>query len=281
MKNFDKSNKPEFFKCRKHTFLIGKKTYVMGILNVTPDSFSDGGSYNSIDSAVKRAGEMILEGADIIDVGGESTRPGHEMVDALEEVNRVVPVIEKLAKKFDIAISVDTSKALVAEKALQAGAHIVNDIWGLQSDLYMAEVVARYEAGIVMMHNQNEKIYKDLIRDIIEFLLKSVSLADKAGIKRECMAIDPGIGFGKTLEQNLEAVRRLSDLRSLNLPVLLGTSRKSFIGNVLNLPVNERIEGTAATTALGIASGVDIIRVHDVKEMVRVAKMSDAIVRGK
>lgn len=251
----------------------------MGILNVTPDSFSDGGKYLDIDSAVKRAREMVDEGADIIDVGGESTRPGHQPVDALEEINRVIPVIERLSKELNVPISVDTSKAQVAEKALCAGACIVNDVWGLQRDPDMAEVVSKHGAGVIMMHNSDTKEYKDLMGDIIRFLRKSVEIAEKAGITRENMVIDPGIGFGKTLEHNLEVMRRMRELNTLNLPVLLGTSRKSMIGNVLDLPVNERLEGTAATITLGIANGADIVRVHDVKEMVRVARMTDAMVR--
>ena len=270
---------PEFFECAKYKLPLGKKTYVMGILNVTPDSFSDGGKFNNIESALRRAGEMILEGADIIDIGGESTRPGHQSVDAQEEINRVVPVIERLAREINVPISVDTSKAEVAEKALLAGAHIVNDVWGLQKDERIAEVIFKYGAGVVMMHNQESKEYQELMGDIKKFLLKSIEIAQKAGICSECMAIDPGIGFGKTLEHNLEVMRRLKELNSLNLPILLGTSRKSMIGNILGLPVDERLEGTAATVTLGIANGVDFIRVHDVREMVRVAKMTDAMVR--
>jgi dihydropteroate synthase len=276
--SFD-SGKPEVFECGKYKLVIGEKTYIMGILNITPDSFSDGGRYNNIEEAVKRAKEMVDEGADIIDVGGESTRPGHEPVDALKEIGRVVPVIERLSKELDVPISVDTSKAAVAEKALQAGAHIINDIWGLQADQAMAESVSKYGAGVVIMHNKNDTVYNDLMGDMIKFLRQSIEIADRAGISRNCMVIDPGIGFGKTLEHNLETMRRLKELNSLNLPVLLGTSRKSMIGNVLELPVNERLEGTAATVTLGIANGVDIIRVHDVKEMVRVARMTDAMVR--
>jgi dihydropteroate synthase len=272
--------KPEFFRCGKYELPIGGKTYIMGILNVTPDSFSDGGRYNNIEAAVKRAEEMVAEGADIIDIGGESTRPGYEEVDPLEEISRVVPVVERLSAKLDVPLSVDTMKAVVAEKALQAGAHIVNDIWGLQRDPAMAEVVFKYGAGVILMHNREDKMYRDLMGDILKFLRDSVEIARKAGIERENMAVDPGIGFGKTLEHNLEVMRRLKDLEDLNLPVLLGTSRKSLIGNVLNLPVSERLEGTAATVALGIAGGVDIVRVHDVKEMARVAKMTDAVVRG-
>ncbi|MCX7920783.1 MAG: dihydropteroate synthase [Clostridia bacterium] len=271
--------KPEAFECGKFKLAIGEKTYVMGILNVTPDSFSDGGRFNSIESAVKKAKEMVQEGADIIDVGGESTRPGHEPINALEEIGRVAPVIERLVREIDVPISVDTSKAVVAEKALQAGAHIVNDVWGMQKDPAIAEVVSRFGAGVVMMHNQDDRNYSDLMGDIIKFLRKSIEIAEKAGIGRESMAIDPGIGFGKGLEHNLEVMRRLRELNTLNLPVLLGTSRKSMIGNILDLPVTERLEGTAATVTLGIASGVDIIRVHDVKEMARVARMTDAMVR--
>lgn len=278
LKHYDEG-KPKVFECGKHKLVIGEKTYIMGILNVTPDSFSDGGKYTDFDAAVKRAKEMVDEGADIIDVGGESTRPGHEPVDALEEISRVVPVVERLSKEFNVPVSVDTSKAIVAEKALMAGAHIINDVWGLQADPAMAEVVSKYGAGLVMMHNQKDKVYKDLMGDIIRFLRKSIDLANRAGISRNSMVVDPGIGFGKTLEHNLEVMRRLKELNSLNLPVLLGTSRKSMIGNVLDLPVNERLEGTAATVALGIANGVDIIRVHDVKEMSRVARMTDAMVR--
>lgn len=271
--------KPEYFECGKHKLPIGEKTYIMGILNVTPDSFSDGGKYNTIESAVKRAREMIENGADIIDVGGESTRPGHQPVDATEEINRVVPVIEVLSKEFNVPISVDTYKAVVADKALKAGAHIVNDVWGLQRDAAMAEVVAKYGAGVVMMHNSDNCEYNDLMGDIIKFLRKSIELAEKTGIRKENMVIDPGIGFGKNLDQNLEVMRRLKELSTLNLPVLLGTSRKSMIGNVLDLPVDERLEGTAATVTLGIANGADFVRVHDVKEMARVARMTDAMVR--
>lgn len=271
--------KPEYFECGKYRLPIGEKTYVMGILNVTPDSFSDGGKYLEIDSAIKRAREMVEAGADIIDVGGESTRPGYQQVEAIEEINRVVPVIERLSKELNVPVSVDTSKAQVAEKALCAGACIVNDVWGLQKDPAMAEIVSKYGAGVIMMHNSDTKEYRDLMGDIIKFLRKSIEIAEKAGITRENMVIDPGIGFGKTLEHNLEVMRRMRELNTLNLPVLLGTSRKSLIGNVLDLPVNERLEGTAATITLGIANGADIVRVHDVKEMVRVSRMTDAMVR--
>lgn len=273
------AGKPEYFECGKHKLPIGEKTYIMGILNITPDSFSDGGKFNNLESAVKRAKHMIENGADIIDIGGESTRPGHKPVDAIEEINRVVPVIEALAKEINVPISVDTSKAIVADKALNAGARIVNDVWGLQKDPELADVVARYSAGVVMMHNQDNSEYSDLMGDIVKFLRKSIEIAEKAGIRRENMVVDPGIGFGKNLDHNLEVMRRLKELSSLNLPVLLGTSRKSLIGNILDLPVDERLEGTSATVTLGIANGADFVRVHDVREIARVVRMTDAMVR--
>jgi len=266
-------------KCRDKTLEIGKRTYIMGILNMTPDSFSDGGKYNTLEKGIERALQMIEEGADIIDVGGESTRPGYTPVDEEEEIRRIIPVIERLSKISDVIISVDTMKANVALRALEAGAHIVNDVWGLQKDPKMAEVVAKYKAGVVMMHNSILAEYDDVVKSIIEFLKKSIEIAEKAGIQRDQMIVDPGIGFGKTLEHNLEVMNRLEELKILGLPVLLGTSRKSMIGKVLNLDVEDRLEGTAATVAVGIVKGVDIIRVHDVKEMSRVAKMTDAMVR--
>ena len=266
-------------KCRDKTLEIGKRTYIMGILNMTPDSFSDGGKYNTLEKGIERALQMIEEGADIIDVGGESTRPGYTPVDEEEEIRRVIPVIERLSKISDVIISVDTMKANVALRALEAGAHIVNDVWGLQKDPKMAEVVAKYKAGVVMMHNSILAEYDDVVKSVIDFLKKSIEIAEKAGIERNQMIVDPGIGFGKTLEHNLEVMNRLEELKVLGLPVLLGTSRKSMIGKVLNVDVEDRLEGTAATVAVGIVKGVDIIRVHDVKEMSRVAKMTDAMVR--
>ncbi|MCX7747356.1 MAG: dihydropteroate synthase [Clostridia bacterium] len=271
--------KPEVFKCRKYALPLGRKTYIMGILNLTPDSFSDGGKYWDFDAAVKRAKELVQEGADIIDVGGESTRPGHEPVDADEEIKRVIPVVERLSQELTVPISIDTYKALVAEKALSAGASIINDVWGMQRDPMIAGVAAQFDAGVVMMHNQSHKEYQDLMGDILKFLKRSIEIAESAGVKKEFMMVDPGIGFGKTYTHNLEVMKRLKEFSSLNLPVLLGTSRKSFIGNTLDLPIDERVEGTGATVALGISCGVDVVRVHDVKEMARVAKMSDAILR--
>lgn len=260
---------------------LGSKTYIMGILNVTPDSFSDGGKYTTVEAAVKKAREMVEEGADIIDIGGESTRPGFKAVEAEEELKRVLPVLELLVKELGVPISVDTSKAVVAEKALQVGTHIINDIWGLQGDPLMAEIAAKYNAGVIVMHNKVDKVYDDLLGEIKQFLKKSIDIALKSGIGRNSIIIDPGIGFGKTFQHNLEVMKRLGELKDLGFPVLLGASRKSFIGQILNLPVNERVEGTAAATALGIAGGVDIVRVHDVKEMARVARVADAIVRGE
>ncbi len=270
----------ESFDCGKFKLSLGEKTYVMGILNVTPDSFSDGGKFSGVEEAVMQAKQMVADGADIIDIGGESTRPGHEKVDEKTEAERILPVIERLVSEIDVPISVDSSKSSVAEKALKAGAHIINDVWGLQKDPKMARVISKYNAGVIMMHNKEGTNYNDLMGDILKFLGRSVEIAEYAGISRNSMVIDPGIGFGKTLEQNLEIMRRLKELKTLGLTVLLGTSRKSMIGNVLELPVNERIEGTAATVTLGIANHVDIVRVHDVKEMVRVTRMTDAMVRG-
>ncbi len=271
--------KPEPLVLKNRNLPVYDRTLVMGILNVTPDSFSDGGSYTTIERAVNKAREMVSFGADLIDVGGESTRPDHAPVHPQEEINRVLPVVEKLLGEIDIPISVDTQKAQVAEKVLLAGAHIINDVWGLQKDPKIAEVIARYGAGVIVMHNSEHTEYKDLMGDIIRYLRKSVDIAIKSGIDQKSIIVDPGIGFGKTVEQNLEVMNRLKELRVLNLPILLGTSRKSVIGKILELPVNERLEGTAATVTLGISKGVNIVRVHDVKEIIRVARMTDAMIK--
>jgi dihydropteroate synthase len=271
--------KQEVFTCRDKSLPIGNKTYIMGVLNITPDSFSDGGKYYWIDDAVNKAREMILNGADIIDVGGESTRPGFVPVEPIEEIRRVVPIVERLVSEFSIPISVDTSKSIVAKEALKAGAHIINDIWGLQADDNMAYVAAEHCAGVVMMHNRQNKEYTNLMAEIIQFLQQSIKIGEQAGINRNSMAIDPGIGFGKTMDHNLLVMKKLEQLKALELPILLGTSRKSFIGNVLGLPIDQRVEGTGATVAIGIACGADIVRVHDVKEMARTARMADAIIR--
>ncbi|MEG6617203.1 dihydropteroate synthase [Peptococcaceae bacterium 1198_IL3148] len=266
--------------CRGKTLAFGQRTYVMGILNVTPDSFSDGGNFNRVEQALDHAVQMVNDGADIIDIGGESTRPGYTSVSLDEELERVIPVVERMATQINVPISVDTTKAEVARQALEAGAHIINDIWAGQADANMFSVAAQYNAPIMLMHNQQGTAYKDLMFDVIEFLERAADQALLAGVPRDKIIIDPGIGFGKTHQQNLEVMRRLDELRPLGYPVLLGTSRKSIIANTLNLPVDQRVEGTAATVALGIAKGVDIVRVHDVKEMVRVCRMTDAIVRG-
>jgi dihydropteroate synthase len=265
--------------CGNYKLPIGEKTLVMGILNITPDSFSDGGMYNELSDAVKRAEEMVKQGADIIDVGAESTRPGYTGVSAEEEIERLIPVLKELVSKLNVPVSVDTYKAETAEAALKAGAHIINDVWGFQKDPEIAEVISKYGAPAVLMHNQKGTEYEDLMGDIVKSLRKSIDLAVKAGVPEEWLIIDPGIGFGKDTEQNLQVMSKLDELSCLGRPILLGTSRKSLIGNTLKLPVDERLEGTAATITLGISKGVDIVRVHDVEKMVRVVRMTDAMVR--
>ncbi|MDD2497407.1 MAG: dihydropteroate synthase [Desulfitobacteriaceae bacterium] len=258
---------------------LGERTYVMGIVNVTPDSFSDGGKYDRVEKAVEHAWRLVEEGADIIDIGGESTRPGFAEVSAEEEIRRIIPVLKELTPRINVPISVDTYKAEVGRRALEAGAAIINDIWGFQREPELAKVAAEYDCPVVLMHNQDGTDYHDLMGELILFLRKSIQIAESAGVATEKIIVDPGIGFGKDLDQNLEVMKRLDELKSLGKPVLLGTSRKSIIGQTLNLPVTEREEGTAATIALGIAKGVDIVRVHNVKEMVRVVKMTDAMIR--
>ncbi len=278
----------------------GTRTYVMGILNATPDSFSGDGLLQTDDwvqAAVERARLFVKWGADILDVGGESTRPGAQPVDEETELARVVPAVKAIAQEVDVAISVDTYKARVAAAALEAGAHMVNDVWGLRMDPDMARVVADYGVPVVLMHNRSrpknavqearlgaryEGIeYTHLLNDILDELEASIEIALAAGIPETHIIIDPGVGFGKTVEQNLELVDRLDVFRVLGCPLLLGTSRKSFIGYTLDLPPDERVEGTAATVAIGIARGADIVRVHDVLPMVRVARMTDALVRRR
>ncbi|MEW6192515.1 MAG: dihydropteroate synthase [Bacillota bacterium] len=270
--------RPYCLDCRGRRLTIGERTLVMGILNVTPDSFSDGGRYSTLEAATARALAMVEEGADIIDVGGESTRPGHTPVDAAEELRRILPVLEAVVPQVPVPVSVDTTKAAVARAALEAGAHIINDQWALR-DPEMAALAASAGAPVVLMHNRRDTEYRDLMGDIVAYFEERTAAALAAGIPPEHIIIDPGIGFGKTPEQNREVMRRLEELNSLGFPVLIGTSRKSFIGYTLNLPVEERLEGTAATVAVGIMKGADIIRVHDVKEMVRVARMVDALKR--
>lgn len=263
--------------CGPYTLDLSKKTYVMGILNSTPDSFSDGGKFNTIQNAVHHAKQMVADGADIIDIGGESTRPGGEKVGAEEELRRVIPVIEAVSKEVNVPISIDTYKAEVAERAILAGAHIINDVWGAKADDRMASVAAALNVPIILMHNRSDRNYDELLPDIVADLNKSIAIVAKEGVQPENIILDPGIGFAKTQEQNLETMRRLDQIVDMGYPVLLGTSRKSMIGNALDLPVTERMEGTGATVCLGIERGCTIVRVHDVKEMSRMAKMMDAM----
>ena len=258
-------------------FNIENKTYIMGILNVTPDSFSDGGRFNSLDAALFHAEEMIREGADIIDIGGESTRPGHTVISDEEEIQRVVPVIEKVTAEFDIPVSIDTYKSRVAEAALKAGAHMVNDIWGLKKDPAMAKVIASYEAACCLMHNRENAEYSEFMTDMIKDLGESVKIAENAGISKNRIILDPGIGFAKSYEQNLEAINNVDMLHQLGLPVLLAASRKSVIGLTLDLPKDQRLEGTLATTVLGVMKGCSFVRVHDIEANRRVIRMTEAI----
>ena len=272
-------------KIGERVFNWGERTFVMGVLNVTPDSFSGDGVGTDTDAAIEQALRFQAEGADIIDIGGESTRPasiyaGAGPVAAGEEIQRVLPVIEALAPVLDIPISIDTYKAEVAEAALCAGAAMVNDVWGFRRDPEMSGVAADAGVPVVLMHNQGHTRYEDVVPDVIRELCRMRDSAMAAGVARENIILDPGMGFGKTAEHNLEILRRLDEFRNLKAPILVGMSRKSTIGYVLDLPVEERLEGTAATVALSIAFGADIVRVHDVKEMARVARMSDAVVRG-
>jgi len=292
--------KSDFLQVGNHIFNWGSRTYVMGILNVTPDSFSGDGIIakgDAVQLAVEQARDFLANGADILDVGGESTRPGSQPVNADDEMERVLSVIEAIAKEFpDALISIDTYKAKVAEAAFKAGAQILNDVWALRADPELAPLAAAFRVPVILMHNRSNpasvevraqlgnayigSTYENLMEDVKRELLVSVELAVKAGIEETRIVLDPGIGFGKTREHNLELINRLDEIRALGYPVLLGPSRKSFIGFTLDLPADQRVEGTAATVAVGITRGADIIRVHDVKEMARVAKMTDAIVRS-
>ena len=270
--------------CRGKTLTLGGRTHVMGILNVTPDSFSDGGAYLDVQRAVDHVHLMVAEGATLVDIGGESSRPGALPVSAAEELARVLPVIRAVADELDVVISIDTSKAEVARQALAAGAHIVNDITALRGDAEMVSVVAEMDAGLILMHMkgtprtmQQAPAYEDVVRDVCASLRKRIQFAESEGVAGKRIIIDPGIGFGKTGEHNLELLKRLSEFRSLNRPLLIGTSRKSFIGNILGLPVTERVEGTVATVCWAIMHGADIVRVHDVKANVRAARMTDAL----
>ena len=266
-------------------FAWGERTYVMGVINVTPDSFSNDGVGGDVDAAVRMAAQFQEDGADIIDVGGESTRPpgiygNSKPVSVDEELGRVVPMIEAIKRETDLPVSIDTYKAAVAQAAIEAGASIINDIWAFQRDPEMRKVAADAVMPVVLMHNQVGTEYDDPVPDIVEGLRQRVDAAVHGGVRQENIIVDPGMGFGKTAEQNLEILRRLGEFGALGLPLLVGMSRKSTIGLVLGLPVDDRVEGTAATVALSIAGGADIVRVHDVKEMARVARMTDAVVRG-
>jgi len=265
--------------CGNVTFRWGERTYVMGVVNVSPDSFS-GDGLNSVDAAVVQARCFVADGVDIIDVGGESTRPGSAPISVDEELRRVIPVLERLANEITVPLSVDTYKLEVARQALNAGAQMINDIWGLKQEPKLAELAVERGVSIILMSNQRDKPRRNIVPAVISDLKRSIDLALDAGVPWENIIVDPGIGFGKTLEQNLELVRRLDELKVLGRPILLGTSRKSMIGLVLNLPLEQRVEGTAASVAIGIAKGADMVRVHDVREMIRVCRMSDAIIRS-
>ena len=268
-------------RCGSMEFNWGERTFIMGIVNFTPDSFSGDGLGNDIDAALSQARRFIEEGADIIDVGGESTRPESAPISADEEAKRVIPLIEKLAKEATVPISIDTYRSEVARRALEAGAAMVNGVWGFQRDEKLPQVAAECGVPVVITSNQRETAYDEILPEVIASLRKDINLALDAGVAWENIIIDPGIGFGKTVEGNLELIRRLGELKVLGRPILLGTSRKSVIGLVLDLPADQRLEGTAATIALGIANGADMVRVHDVLQMVRVSKMTDAIVRRR
>ncbi|MEH7418125.1 dihydropteroate synthase [Neobacillus drentensis] len=270
----------EQIKCGPYTLDFSKKTIVMGILNVTPDSFSDGGNFNQIERAVEHAKEMAANGADIIDIGGESTRPGYTVISDEEEIERIVPVIKAISEQVSIPISVDTYKSEVARQAIEAGANIINDIWGAKADSRMARVAADYNVPIILMHNRHDRNYNSFMRDVLNDLYESITIARNAGVRDENIILDPGIGFVRDFQENILTMQNLEKFVMLGYPVLLGTSRKSMIGQALDLPVSERMEGTGATVCYGIQKGCQMIRVHDVKEMSRMAKMMD-ILMGK
>ena len=261
----------------KKEFDTAHKCYIMGILNVTPDSFSDGGKFNHLDAALRHTEEMIREGAAIVDIGGESTMPGHQVITDEEEISRVVPVIEAVKKHFDVPVSIDTYKGAVAEAALQAGADLVNDIWGFKHDKRVAELTAKYGAACCLMHNRQEAVYDDFQKDVVSDLEECVRIAREAGVADDKIILDPGVGFGKTYEMNLEITNHVDILHQLGFPVLLGTSRKSMIGLTLDLPATDRVEGTLATTVIGVMKGCSFVRVHDIKENYRVIQMTEEI----
>lgn len=261
-------------------FAVKGHTYVMGILNVTPDSFSDGGKFNALDKALYHVEEMITDGMDIVDIGGESTRPGYTILPDEEEIERVIPVIEKVKSRFDISISLDTYKAKVAQAGIEAGADLINDIWGLKYDDRMAEVIAKAGLPCCLMHNRKEPDYHNYMEEVLQDLRETLVIAHKAGISDDKIILDPGVGFGKTYENNLEVIDRMELLHTLGYPLLLGCSRKSVIGLTLDLPVSERLEGTLVTTVYAVLKGAMFVRVHDVKENVRTIKMAEAIRDG-
>jgi len=265
----------------KKEFDVQNRCYIMGILNVTPDSFSDGGKWKTIDSALKHAEYMLENGADIIDIGGESTRPGYDSISAEEEIDRVVPVIESLRSRFDAPLSIDSCKSAVVLEALRVGADMVNDIWGLKRDARMAGVIARSGAACCLMHNRETPDYSDFTYELLTDLRESASMAEKAGIPSDKIVLDPGIGFGKTYELNLQAIDKHDSLKELGYPILLGVSRKSVVGITLDLPVTERVEGSLAAAVIGIIRGCSFLRVHDVKETFRAVKMTEAIIKCK
>lgn len=261
-------------------FDVKENTYVMGILNVTPDSFSDGGRYNKVDQALFRVEEMVSQGIDILDIGGESTRPGYQPIHWQEECRRVIPVIKQIKERFDIPISLDTSKGEVAKLGIYAGVDMINDVWGLKYDESLAQVISREKVPCVLMHNREEASYEDIMEEIQEDLRESIAIAHKAGISDDKIILDPGIGFGKSYENNLEVIDKLDRLKEMGYPILLGTSRKSVIGLTLDLPVSDRVEGTLVTTVFGVLKGCAFVRVHDVKENIRAIKMTKAILNG-
>lgn len=261
-------------------FDVENDTYVMGILNVTPDSFSDGGRFNHLDAAIAHTKQMIEEGAPIIDVGGESTRPGYTMIPDEEEISRVVPVIRAIKEQFDVPVSIDTYKSAVAEAAIEAGADLVNDIWGLKYDPKMADVIARHGVACCLMHNRGNMNYDDFMGDMLDDLRETVAIAKKAGIADDKIMLDPGVGFAKSYENNLVAIREVGRLHELGYPILLGTSRKSVVGLTLDTTKDERVEGTMVTTVYGVQQGCAFVRVHDVKENMRAIRMTQAIMRG-
>jgi dihydropteroate synthase len=272
-------------------FRWGERTYVMGIINITPDSFS-GDGLASVESALSQARRMVHEGADILDIGGESTRPGFTPVDIQEEIKRVIPSIQQIKPQIQVPISIDSSKYEVVRQALEAGAAIINDQWGLKSEPRLAELAANYRVPIVLMSNQRDKggydsvnkrdtgYYADSIAEVLSTLRQSINTAISAGVPSENIIVDPGLGFGKTWQFDLEIIRRLDELKDLNKPILIGPSRKSFIKMILNVPLSDRVEGTAAAVSIGIIKGADLVRVHDVKSIARVCRVTDAIVRG-